>query len=636
LVAIPHNAVPLRLEATAEAARRRLGLCVLFLLWALIWVLGHDYRGLFHDARLYSLQALAHLEPDSLTRDVFLSFGSQDQYTIFSSLYATAIKSFGLEPAAAALTLTLQLGFFLSAVLLARQVTSLRLTLLGGSILLAIPGKYGAYTIFTVIESFITPRLAAEALVLCSLAAACRGRTSLAFILTILAMLLHPVMAAAGLTALLCLYVALPRPRLAALLTGITLIAVVAISYLPLTGSFGRFDDIWFDLVHRRGPYLFLESWRRDDWGRTAVSLVTLAVGVFTLPESTPTARGARALALVALLTAISGLALTLIGCDWRRLVLLTQLQPWRWLWLATTISALLLPAIVASCWRNGDPGRTTALLLIAAWIFAADILALVTSAVVVISLTFSRRLTPREARLILWGACGLLAIAIALQVSSNLLFMNSFFTDPQIPLWIRQTMSFCSDGSAPLAIILLTVWLVSQPRGAAGLVAVGLAAAALCAALTPFAWGRWTKQQFPSSLQAQFAPWRALIPPGKDVFWSESASQTWVLLQRPSYLSVVQTAGVLFSRPAAVEMQRRAIALRSVVPAGAFLDLDGAGAGIGPTPAQLENACASGEFDFLVSEAVLDRTPLATLPKEVWHASGGLRLYRCSDRMKS
>ena len=98
--------------------------------------------------------------------------------------------------------------------------------------------------------------------------------------------------------------------------------------------------------------------------------------------------------------------------------------------------------------------------------------------------------------------------------------------------------------------------------------------------------------------MQAQFAPWRALIPPGAEVFWPESAPEAWVLLQRPSYLSVVQTSGVVFSRAAALEMQRRALALSAVVAPAAFMDFSGGGAGIGPaTREQLERACATGEF---------------------------------------
>jgi hypothetical protein len=150
---------------------------------------------------------------------------------------------------------------------------------------------------------------------------------------------------------------------------------------------------------------------------------------------------------------------------------------------------------------------------------------------------------------------------------------------------------------------------------------------------LFPDAWRRWSQQKFPAELVAQFAPWRALIPPGADVFWSESALESWVLLERPSYLTVVQTSGMMFSRASALELQRRSEALAAVVPAEAYLRLGGGGAGIGPSAQQLEQACATSEFQFLVSPVRLSWKPAAEVPAYVWHSSGGLRLYRCSDR---
>ena len=48
----------------------------------------HPYQGLIHDARLYTLQALNHLHPDLYSNDVFLKYGSQDSYTLFTPVYA--------------------------------------------------------------------------------------------------------------------------------------------------------------------------------------------------------------------------------------------------------------------------------------------------------------------------------------------------------------------------------------------------------------------------------------------------------------------------------------------------------------------------------------------------------------------
>ncbi len=614
--------VPLAVPA-GDLARQRLGLVVLVLLWAITWSVSHPYHGILHDGRLYTLQALARLHPDSLPQDVFLRFGSQDQYTLFSPLYAALIQWIGLEPAAAALTAALQLSLVLGAALLARQVVSGKSVLLGVSLLIAIPGTYGSDTIFTCIEPFVTPRMGAEALVLASLAAALGGRARLAMALLVPAILLHPLMAAAGLAGLLCLYVAIPRPGLAAALACGAPLLLIAVSWTLASGPFSRFDATWLELVKQRNPYLFLERWSLREWGQTAVSLVTLAVGAVVLTD------GARKLARIALLTALGGLALTLLACDWLQLVLFTQLQPWRWQWLAVVVAALLLPAVAVACWSKGPAGRTAVLLLAAAWVFGSGLAALLT-ALSVAATPLLARLRPSEARLLLYGASGLLSIALAQSFALSSLFTEVFFYDPQTPLWIRRTAVFVHDGTLPFALALIATLLASHPRGTAGLIVLGVLAFATFAALLPEIRADWWHHKYSIQLQARFAPWRALIPPGKNVFWSELTAETWFLLERPSYLSVLQTTGVLFSRPAAMEMKRRADALRAVVPPKSYLDLSGGGAGIGPTRQQLEIACATGEFEYMVSHTALSRPALATLPKEAWHSSGGLWLYRC------
>src|ERR1700678_2480316 len=142
-------AAAIETESSLEAKQRRcppskLGFAVLLLLCIITWALSHSYHGITHDAGLYTLQALAHLSPASLGQDVFLRFGSQDRFTLFSPLYAAAIQWLGPEPAAAALTLTLQVALFACAWALARTVMPASLALLGVSVLIAVPGDYGA------------------------------------------------------------------------------------------------------------------------------------------------------------------------------------------------------------------------------------------------------------------------------------------------------------------------------------------------------------------------------------------------------------------------------------------------------------------------------------------------------------
>src|SRR5207244_4415746 len=71
----------------------------LLLLLLAINALARPYTNCSHDARLYSLQVLNQAEQGAFSGDVFLCYGSQDQYSIFSRLAAPLASAFGLRPA---------------------------------------------------------------------------------------------------------------------------------------------------------------------------------------------------------------------------------------------------------------------------------------------------------------------------------------------------------------------------------------------------------------------------------------------------------------------------------------------------------------------------------------------------------
>jgi hypothetical protein len=595
------------------------------LIAAATWALSHPYQGLFHDAGLYTLQALAHLRPDTLSGDVFLKYGSQDRFTVFSPLYAAVARGIGIEPAAALLTLVFQAALLCGAWGLARTVMPPSIAWLGVGVLLAMPGNYGADRIFTCIEPFLTPRMAAEALVLAGLVAALRGFKSLAIALTLAATVLHPIMAAAGIAALYCLYVGFPKPVVAVALAIVGVKALALAAYAMPQGAWGRFDAHWLALVTDRSPYLFVGKWQLDDWGGVVVAAATLLTGIGALPSPR-----ARALATIALITSLGGIALTFIGCDLLHLALLTQLQPWRWQWLGTVTAAILLPQVLRVLWGADAAARTTAVLLLSAWVFGPTVQGLASSGATLLSGGLLRRLKPDESRWVHVGALGLLAIAVTWRLASNLEFTDAHYLDAGLPVWLRRGMSFVRDGVAP-ALIMAVVWrLAHERRARTGLWIAGVLAAAACAALLPYTWRSWTASGYSSGRIAAFAGLRAQIVPGAEVFWPESPVASWLLLERPSYLSVLQTSGLVFSRPGALELERRARALRGAVAFESFMAWNAAGAALTLSPRQLEDACGTGEFGYLVTAADLGRAPLAVGPAGSGAASKGVRLYRC------
>src|ERR1700756_3162417 len=76
----------------------------LALMLVTLWLGLHGYHGLTDDGQIYAFQAFARLHPQ-LTADLYLQNTSQEQFTLFSPLYAWCIGLVGLENAARLLTL---------------------------------------------------------------------------------------------------------------------------------------------------------------------------------------------------------------------------------------------------------------------------------------------------------------------------------------------------------------------------------------------------------------------------------------------------------------------------------------------------------------------------------------------------
>src|SRR5712664_2264539 len=114
----------------------------LVLMLATLWLLMHGYQGLTGDGQIYAFQALARLQPQ-LTADLYLQNTSQDQFTIFSPLYAWFIGLFGLDNAARLLTVLFTVWLWAAAWSLARAITGRDAAWLGAAFLLIVAGDYG-------------------------------------------------------------------------------------------------------------------------------------------------------------------------------------------------------------------------------------------------------------------------------------------------------------------------------------------------------------------------------------------------------------------------------------------------------------------------------------------------------------
>ncbi len=314
--------------------------CLLALLLA-VNAVARPYANLAHDARLYSVQVLNRLEGGTFADDLFLRYGSQDQFSLFSTLVALPVALLGLRNAFFLLYLGFNALFFLALMRLVLALLRDRAVAVAALLYLAVvPLPFGGLYVFTVHESFLTPRLLANALVLFALERVVRGRFTAALALLVPALLAHPLMALPGcLIWAGCLAVQrCHRQLLIASVASAAVLGTALLAYEPLgVRVFGAMDEDWRAMVRDASAYNFPALWTGADWLNVAVSLAVPALAAGSIARRDVRSRR---FMLVALAVGAVGLAGTVLGAV-LPYALLFQGQPYRALWV---LKALQIP----------------------------------------------------------------------------------------------------------------------------------------------------------------------------------------------------------------------------------------------------------------------------------------------------
>jgi hypothetical protein len=79
---------------------------------------------------------------------------------------------------------------------------------------------------------------------------------------------------------------------------------------------------------------------------------------------------------------------------------------------------------------------------------------------------------------------------------------------------------------------------------------------------LIPYSHARISDSFYSETKRAEFERWRNRIPLSAEVLWHEDPAAAWTLLERKSFLSIGQSAGLLYSPEATREFLRRSDAL--------------------------------------------------------------------------
>ena len=528
----------------------------LALMLVTLWLALHGYHGVTDDGQIYAFQAFSRLHPQ-LTADLYLQNTSQDQFTLFSPLYAWCIELLGLENAARLLTLAFTAWYLAAAWSFASALTGRDTAWLAVAFLLIVAGSYGASGVFRILDPFLTARLPAEALIITALGCHVRGMKRLGLLLALGALLIHPLMALPGLLLIVCLWLPV-RVAVIAAIGGVfaaLAIAVVATNLPAASHVLTVMDAPWLDVVRERSQFLFLQLWSIHDWGINAQPFISLGFTAIVVTDDR-----IRKLCAGAALVGTAGLAVAFIGGFIGPVAILVQGQAWRWVWIAVFISAALVPITSLQVWRDEKCGPLCTLLLVSGWTLpGVDGTACVTLALILwLTRAYIRTRLVADLR---WVSVALgFAIVAWIMMKSWAIVPLPTPSSARTPSGMAQIQNMFALRIPLVLLGALIWWGVKASRTTRIPLFVSAMLAAFSVLIFPAAFEQ-PRTLGPTADIHEFADWANEIPPSSTVFVAppqDVGAFVWFTLGRPNYLALDQSAGAVYSRATALEIQRR------------------------------------------------------------------------------
>jgi hypothetical protein len=622
------------MHSSSVGLQSRFARLSLALLPLTLWLALHGYHGITGDGQIYAFQALARLHPQ-LAADLYLQNASQDQFTLFSPLYAWCIGPLGLEDAARLLTLLFTLWFLAAAWSFASAVTGRDAAPLAVAFLLIVAGNYGASGVFQLLDPSLTARLPAEALIITALACHVRGLSRLSLLLAFGALLIHPLMGLPGLLLVVCLWFPVRVCVIGAIGGMFATLAIAAAAIIQPAASqvLTVMDASWLGVVRERSQFLFLQLWSIHDWDINTQPIISLVFTAIAVTDDR-----IRKLCAAAAIVGAAGLGVAFIGGLVGPVAILVQGQAWRWLWIAVFIGAALVPVTALRVWRDDKCGPLSALLLVLGWTLPG----VGGTACVTLALVFwltRAHISSHLATCFRWTSAAL-GVAVVTWIMMKFWVLASPPTPPSGSASSEEVQKQTMYAFRVSAVLGALAWWAIRGSRATW---VPMFLSSILIALSVCAFPAAFKQ--PRTLAAatdirEFADWENVIPPTSTVLVTPArdvGAFVWFTLGRPNYLALDQSTGVVFSRTTALEVRRRSELLLPLTDPDwkilsnlRAMSLNGRTneATTRPlTSEKLIRVCADPQLGFVISPANVGFDPLRHERGGAWK---GWNLYDC------
>lgn len=612
----------------------------------------HAYTGIRHDSILYFGQALLQIEPSTFEKDLFFEFGSQAQFTIFPRLMAWALEYGTPGQVSMGFTAVGLLLFFAASWALLRTLIppdARWLAAAGLFTLAAFPSGYGAFSVFSYAEPFVTARSFAEPMALAALAVLALGRWGWAFVIAAIAALLHPLQA---LPALMVIWIdrALADRRwwwLAAAPFGALVMDLLG--FMPFTRYTQRYDPEWLMWIAEPNRNVFLHQWPVQVWGQLAAD-VFLVWNFARLSSAGSAKRAARAL----LAAFVMAFTLNWVFAEGLRYVFITGVQLWRVHWLLHWFAMATLPISLWMLWRMRAPegGWQRTFLLLAVALLGAPAGAYSAALAVPMAIGIYMSWPVLNARVApMWRAAAFWTIPVAVVIA---------YLRFAVLLWPGLTKNDLDSLSGPIVLLLHPLPLIFmvgtigwwyQTRGhswashSPRLIAVSALAASV--GFFTFAAQVWDQRDsWSRALEThryEPNPFGVELAADKQVYWYQELITPWLLLHRPSFWNGLQGAGLLFNRGTAQAFAEREKSVGLIEFQGQIcnllIGLSQKKQDCAPETTLLAELCQrhTQRLGYIVMPFVLETPPLAT-----WHVDAisptdravTYRLYSCDSLM--